>query len=47
MNNATGTLKHFALMIWNDLILNRNGAGIAKNLQFVCEDAGLCRVKKN
>ena len=32
------TIQHFILVIWNDLVLNRNGAGVRRNLQLIWED---------
>ena len=30
--------RHFVFMVWNDLLLNRNGAGFVGNLRLIRED---------
>lgn len=38
MTNWVTTIRHFTFTIWNDLILNRNGAGFKSNMRVLHED---------
>ena len=41
MTNWKLTIRHFALMVWNDLILNRNKLGRRRNAFLVTQDVSL------
>ena len=41
MTNWKTTIRHFALTVWNDLILNRNKLGRGRNL-FLIRQGAMC-----